>query len=75
MCPDMGLFDRLFGKSPAFEETLGRTAARATVLGGQETLEVVGESHYQDHLWEVAGGFRAERIRHAIQAVLEPQPK
>lgn len=46
----------------------------STVLGGQETLEVVGESHYQEHLWRLAGGVQTERIRCAVQAVLVPEP-
>ena len=46
-----------------------------TVLHGHATLEVVGESHYQDHLWRLAGGVRAERIRCGIQAVLAPEPE
>jgi len=50
-------------------------AVPPAVLGGSETLEVVGESHYQDHLWHVAGGFRHERVRCAVQAVLDPEPK
>lgn len=44
------------------------------MLQGHETLEVVGESHYQDDLWRLAGGFRAERIRCAVVAALIPEP-
>jgi hypothetical protein len=69
----MGFLDRMFGRSVALDDTVPATALPSAVLGGHETLEVVGESHYQDHLWTVAGGFRAEKIRHAIQAVLEPE--
>ncbi|HEY5196243.1 MAG TPA: HIRAN domain-containing protein [Solirubrobacteraceae bacterium] len=46
-----------------------------TVLHGHATLEVVGESHYQDHLWRLAGGVRAEQIRCTVQAVLAPEPE
>jgi hypothetical protein len=45
------------------------------VLTGQETLEVVGESFYQNHLWKVVGGFRRERVRYGVQAVLDPEPQ
>ena len=34
----------------------------------------MGESHYQDALWGIVGGLRAERIRFGTQAVLFPEP-
>lgn len=71
---DMGFLDRMFGRTPSIDATARSGVARPTVLRGQETLEVVGESHYQDHLWQIAGGFRLERILYAIEAVLVPEP-
>lgn len=41
---------------------------------GDEGLEVVGESHYQDALWRIVGGRRLEPVRHPIEAVLELEP-
>jgi hypothetical protein len=66
--------DRIFGRTPIV--AAGRTPlVPPVVLRGPETLEVVGESHYQADLWRIVGGFRPERVRHAIQAVLAPEPK
>jgi hypothetical protein len=43
----------------------------ALLEGGTETLEVVGESHYQDNLWRlVTGRPRGEYVREDICAVL-----
>lgn len=57
---------------------LGRPASgsvvHATVFPGDETLEVVGESRYQDVLWGLVGGFQREPVRHAVTAVLLPEP-
>ena len=42
-----------------------------TLLDGNEDLEVVGESYYQENLWRLVGPRRRdERVRHAIYAVL-----
>lgn len=41
---------------------------------GDETLEVVGESFYQDTLWRLAGGRSTEPVRYPIRAVLVPEP-
>lgn len=45
---------------------------RAVLLDGRETLEVVGESRYQDNLWRLVRGRAdlAERVRVEIVAVL-----
>jgi hypothetical protein len=43
------------------------------LLGGGETLEVVGESNYQDALWSAVGGWREEPIRQEAIAVLVPE--
>jgi HIRAN domain len=47
---------------------------QATVYPGNETLEVVGESRYQDALWQIVGGFRRDRVRFPVDAVLLPEP-
>jgi hypothetical protein len=48
---------------------------QAVVLGGSVSLEVVGESHYQDNLWQLVGGAdRSERVRVKITAVLAAEP-
>lgn len=46
---------------------------RAQLLEGEGTLEVVGESHYQDALWRIVEGRRGDRIRHEVVAVLAPE--
>lgn len=43
---------------------------RVTLLEGYDGLEVVGESFYQDNLWEVVGGRTRGRVRKDIVAVL-----
>ena len=44
---------------------------RATLYRGSETLNVVGESHYQDNLWNVVGSEPSEvRVRHGCVAIL-----
>lgn len=44
------------------------------LLSGDETLEVVGESYYQDALWRIVGGIREDRVRHDVVAMLLPEP-
>ena len=61
--PDIPALDRA---NPA------RVAAH--VYSGVERLEVVGESHCQSHLWRIVGGWRDDRVRHPIVAVLVPEP-
>ena len=67
------LFSRLFGKS-----SLGAAARvegiEATFYPGDEPLEVVGESGYQDALWRIVGGRRRDSVRYETEAVLEPEP-
>lgn len=64
----MGFLDRFLSRAP------GPDVVPPTVLQGQETLEVVGESYYQHDLWRLAGGFSLERMRCAVVAVLAPEP-
>lgn len=42
---------------------------------GNEDLEIVGEAHYQDALWAICGSRQSERVRHAVVAVLVPEPE
>ncbi|MEN3283389.1 MAG: hypothetical protein V7607_4529 [Solirubrobacteraceae bacterium] len=60
---------RLIGRSAP------RPTSRATVFRGHETLEVVGESQYQDALWDIVGGFRRDPVRCAVEAALVPEPE
>lgn len=52
-----------------------RDGMRVQVLDGRTDLEVVGESHYQESLWQLAGGRRNPdvRVRVAVVAVLVPE--
>ena len=68
-----GLFRRLFGAAATPSPPPVQTV-EATVYTGDETLEVVGESHHQDALWAIVGGRRPTRIRHEAYAVLLPDP-
>jgi hypothetical protein len=68
-----GLLSRLFARSSP------RRAARletveATLYAGDDPLEVVGESRYQDALWKIVGGRRGDPVRYETEAVLEPEP-
>jgi hypothetical protein len=48
---------------------------RVQLLDGAVDLEVVGESHYQESLWQLAGGRGdpEKRVRIAVSAVLVPE--
>jgi hypothetical protein len=46
----------------------------ATLYPGHETLEVVGESHYQEALWEIVGGRSSAPVRCEALALLIPNP-
>jgi hypothetical protein len=50
------------------------TPSTAVLLAGDETLEVVGESHRQDELWRIVGGVRADYVRFDVHAILVPDP-
>lgn len=59
-----------------------RTQQQTSPLGtaklywGEESLEVVGESNYQDALWSICGGVPGgARVRHAVVAVLVAEPE
>ena len=65
------LLRRLLGRPRADPSA---EAVEATLLKGDETLEVVGESAYQDALWMIVGGRSREPIRHPVRARLLPEP-
>jgi len=65
-----GLLARLRGPGPG---SVGiRPAVAAVLLAGDETLEVVGESHRQEELWRIVGGLRADYVRFDVHAMLVP---
>jgi hypothetical protein len=67
------LLRRLFNKAePSDAGHLRRGSA--TLYPGAETLEVVGESHYQDALWQAIGGRRTDPVRFETHALLVPEP-
>jgi len=71
----MGLFDRY---RSAGRPSAGASAGAPGVYlhGGDEDLEVVGESYRQDRLWAACGGTPGgERVRHEVIAVLVPEPQ
>ena len=78
------LLRRLFGQSQPSAPTgtttsrpqparLHSAARNPSLLGGHETLEVVGESFYQDALWVIVGR-TVEPVREPVTAILEPEP-
>ena len=60
-------------QSPTVEER-PVTTLTATLYAGHETLEVVGESHYQEALWEIVGGRTSAPVRFEALALLIPNP-
>lgn len=72
----MGLFDRGLGRAHAVGADRRPLAPlQALILGGRDTLEVVGESNYQDVLRRCVGGDDGERVRHSVEVVLMPEPQ
>lgn len=71
----MGLLDRVLGRGRGPKpEGSDANVGQGALLRGRDTLEVVGESHYQEDLWHLAGGFSVDRVRCAVTAVLLPEP-
>lgn len=71
----MGLRDRLRTRHRASSSVQAeRSTVPVFLLGGQDDLEVVGESAYQAVLWRLCEGTVSERVRHEIIAVLVPEP-
>jgi hypothetical protein len=73
----MGLMDRLRSRATSRGAAHGQVDAvsRVHVLGGDEDLEVVGESNYQPALWAICGERVGQRVRYRIGAVLVPEPQ
>lgn len=72
----MGLLSRLLNKASTPSVVKGSASIKseeASLYSGHETLEVVGESRYQDALWKIVGGRRVDRVRHDTHAVLMPE--
>lgn len=68
-----GLLQRFLGGTSVRPEPIVHTV-EVTLYEGSETLEVVGESHYQDTLWQLVGGFTTEYVRRKTHALLIPDP-
>jgi rubrerythrin len=68
-----GLLKRFFGTRGTTRASQV-TTVRATLYSGHETLEVVGESHYQDALWQIVGGRTRDPVRYETHAILVPDP-
>ena len=80
----MGLFRKVLGGGQGYERPQVRSwgqrpawmrdGARVQLLDGRVGLEVVGESHYQENLWQLADRRTPEeRVRVAVVAVLVPE--
>jgi hypothetical protein len=72
----MGIFDRLrdMVADPTARPMRGSDALKPIGLPGGRTIEVVGESHYQDALDEVCGGKCEDGYQLLCQAELRPEP-
>lgn len=64
-----GVLARLVG---AGQRSVNTRPATAVLLGGDETLEVVGESYRQEELWRIVGGRQDDYVRFDVHAVLVP---
>jgi len=72
----VGFLNRLFGATSTSADN-AETSTRiieASLYTGDETLEVVGESNYQEALWKIVGARRGDRVRYDVAAVLLPEP-
>ena len=76
----MGFWARLIKPAKSSQPALQDRPAwlvdgvQVAVMGRQETLEVVGESNYQEALWQIVGGSRNRYVRHQVDAaVLVPE--
>jgi predicted Zn-ribbon and HTH transcriptional regulator len=71
----MGLLRRLLGRDSSVGSVRRPTSVAPLILRGNETLEVVGESHYQRALWLLVGGDQGERVRVQTVGVLSHEPE
>ena len=58
---------------PRARESQAEQSVEVTLVTGSVTLEVVGESHRQDALWNIVGGRSTEHVRQGVVAVLIPE--
>ena len=72
----MGIFDRLMGgkRSALPEEAQRRQTVTARLYTGDEDLEVVGESRYQESLRSICNVDPGVKVRQEVTAVLVPEP-
>ena len=76
----MGLLRRLLGTSapppppaPSDRPAWLYDGATVTLFEGNETLAIVGESHYQDNLWRLADASTGSTVETEIVAILVPE--
>jgi hypothetical protein len=76
----VGLLDRLRGRpkpSGGQPESVGQVGdtprITACIYGGDETLDIVGESYRQEVLWKIVGVPPGSQVRHPVHAVLHPE--
>jgi hypothetical protein len=74
----MSFLRRLRASSNTEPGRVGERRPQAPVpthlLGGDEDLEIVGESNYQDALWRICGGRPGSRVQYQVVALLVPEP-
>ena len=72
----MGLFRRQTAKRKPVQQPAWPQPSPIPVVyfGGRHDLDVVGESFYQDALWQCVGGWTSDRVRVEIEAVLVAEP-
>jgi hypothetical protein len=66
----MGFLRKRRLEGPPAQQTL-----EVTLVTGDESLDVVGESYRQDALWLIVGGNTTEHVRHDVVAILTPETK
>jgi len=73
----MGFFTKRHESKQSAPPSAPSTAPQSievTLCDGDETLEVVGESHYQEALWSLVGGPTTEHVRLDVIAILLQEP-
>lgn len=70
----MGLLKRVLRREVPIQPPPLTGVQDPLILGGHDTLEVVGESFHQAALWRLVGGDQGERVRFDTQAILDPEP-
>jgi hypothetical protein len=74
---EMGFFTRRHEAKGSDQRSAPSAAPQSievTLCDGDETLEVVGESNYQEALWSIVGGPTTEPVRLDVIAMLLPEP-